>query len=86
MEYHEIKTLVREAAIEAVEQGVTNAFERVGIDRRDPLETQKDMAFIRSIRRRRESVWSHITTWGSITVIGAICAAAWKNLTGGGHG
>ncbi len=55
MNDQEIKELIRQVR-DAAEEGVTAALERVGINSDDPLEVQRDMAFVRDWRTATASI------------------------------
>jgi hypothetical protein len=54
-----------------VERGVKNAFTKIGIDCKNPLEMQKDFAFIRRVRKSADQIRSQ----GMITAVGILVTA-----------
>lgn len=64
----EIKELIRDTVREAV----PDALERVGFDTSRPMETQRDLAFLRDLRGANDSVKRH----GLFVVIGILLSAA----------
>jgi len=57
--------IARQIATEAVKQ----AFREMGMDSASPIETQKDMAFLRTQRMRCENVTNKVLAWAVIAVV-----------------
>ena len=81
MEKHEAEGIAQQAAertvdamrgeiVQAVDDGVTDALTRVGIDPEKPLEMQRDMQFVRDWR----STVSSVRKKGLLTAVGLIVA------------
>jgi hypothetical protein len=67
MKPQEVEELERVVA-KSSEKGITNALVKLGIDINDPIETQKDLAFIREQRLTREHI-SKFTKGAVITTV-----------------
>lgn len=81
MEPHEIEELAQQAVDralpcilakvrQAADEGVTAALERVGINPGDPIEVQRDLAFLRDWRHTAASVRRK----GLLTAVGVLVA------------
>ena len=72
--------LIREEIRQQVDEGVTDALTRVGIDTHDPIEAQQDAQFVREWRKTTAAVKRK----GLITAVGVIAAgtlgALWLGL------
>ena len=78
---------VREVAHEAAEHAVQEVFLRYGIDAGNPLETQKDFAYLRQQRSAAEAVGPVIkrTVIGlAVTGLLALLVIGFQNWLGGG--
>jgi hypothetical protein len=55
---------------QAADEGVTEALERVGIAADDPIEVQRDMAFLRDWRKGASAIGRK----GALTAVGIVAA------------
>lgn len=69
----ELKVLMEKAA----EQGTKKAFVEMGLNTKDPFETQKDMAFLRSQRQASEQLGPMVRRTVITAVITGLITAAW---------
>lgn len=84
----ETKIIVKEVADEAAKGAVDEALTRLGVDHSDPIEVQKDMAFLREVRQLIEDPETqkdlmHLRKWrktmdsvqnkGVMTIVGILC-------------
>ena len=60
---------------DGVSQGIKNAFTVMGIDAMEPLEAQKDFAFLRDMRKGTKSMTSKVFL--ALIVAAAVAIAGW---------
>lgn len=72
----------REAVVEAVEAGIENSLTKLGLDAAHPMESQRDMQFLRATRKAAGSVKSKaLLTAVGIAVAGFVALLLHKLTT-----
>lgn len=72
--------LTHEEARLIAQEAVKLAFDRMGLDVRNPLETQADMVFLRETRRRCGSMKNRAASWALITLLTSGSLLTWGGL------
>lgn len=73
MEAHELQKLVQDAA----EKGTETALLKLGLDSNNPLEMQKDLAFLRSQRQASENIGKNIRRFVLSMALTGLLTMAW---------
>lgn len=60
--------------------GVELAFERIGVTTKDPIEVQKDFAWLRRSRIRCESLANRVWAWVVVAVLSLGAALSYDGL------
>lgn len=79
---NETRALISEVADEAARRAINDVFVALGMDHQDPIQMQKDMAWVRDTRVTMEKVGARATmTIVGVIVVG-VCLAVWKAMGG----
>jgi hypothetical protein len=80
MDDAELQALVHQAAEEAAESTVKKAMMALGVDVRNPMEVQQDMAHLRRHRQAYEQVGTITRRTALTVVIGGMLTALWLGI------